>query len=397
DRRDDEDGEKDEESSRGKVASRGLTKGGRLDKEVVEETIEYLRNLGVIDESKLDGLVFGDTIHGICLLCRKVGLVHKIGGLFEFGICSSCVRQKQRQIEEGNVNETGESQSKGDKGGSRTGGDGGSGGRSGHDSRDRDDDYSGGSGRNRRDKSERSKEGEGGLFDTLQKGIGGALGGLFNNKSDSTVSMAPSPVPVVVAPAAPAPVTPNAVQPTNQNSQMGQTVPANQAAPGGSIVDTAAGFAKSVLPDKAAKGIDIASKVANIGLSLASSLPTGLFSSTPKTSASTNASAANSTATSQTQASANQASAAAGAAAAGAASNGLSDEAAQAQNNASQLKVKLDLQKQELEEEQQRVNGGTLTGKNLKKAQLKIEELQKEVTSLQEEYNKATAEANKQQ
>jgi hypothetical protein len=66
-------------------------------REATEEAVRYLRKLGVIDESKLSGLTFGDTKTGICLLCQAHKVVHVIGGQDE-GICSICLeRAKMNQ------------------------------------------------------------------------------------------------------------------------------------------------------------------------------------------------------------------------------------------------------------------------------------------------------------
>ncbi|MDR2645639.1 MAG: hypothetical protein LBC04_00440 [Holosporaceae bacterium] len=73
------------------------------DREVVRETVDYLMALGVIDESKLDGLAFGDTMHGVCMLCGRLRSVHVIGGQLEYGICTPCMKRRVRQLEEGSL------------------------------------------------------------------------------------------------------------------------------------------------------------------------------------------------------------------------------------------------------------------------------------------------------
>ncbi len=67
------------------------------DHEVIEETINYLRDLKVLDEKKLQGLEFGDTGIGTCLVCGRQGLIHKLNGQPDYGLCTNCLRERIQQ------------------------------------------------------------------------------------------------------------------------------------------------------------------------------------------------------------------------------------------------------------------------------------------------------------
>ncbi|MDR1375650.1 MAG: hypothetical protein LBJ45_02460 [Holosporaceae bacterium] len=72
--------------------------------ETTEETIRYLRQLGLIDESKLASLTLGDTRTGICVHCKANKTVHVIGGQDDWGICNICFeRLKMNQMPSGDV------------------------------------------------------------------------------------------------------------------------------------------------------------------------------------------------------------------------------------------------------------------------------------------------------
>ncbi len=57
--------------------------------EIVQDVIEYFKELGVLDESKMSQLSRG-LKNGICMSCRTNGLVHIIPGKRMYNICSNC-------------------------------------------------------------------------------------------------------------------------------------------------------------------------------------------------------------------------------------------------------------------------------------------------------------------
>jgi hypothetical protein len=67
--------------------------------EIVEKTFNYLREIGVIDEDRLDAMQNGERMDGICIVCRNPGGVYTIGMSPDFGVCSRCFERARLQIQ----------------------------------------------------------------------------------------------------------------------------------------------------------------------------------------------------------------------------------------------------------------------------------------------------------
>ncbi len=74
-------------------------RSGLTDDEFVQETIRYLRDLGVINESKLSKLNLRDI--GTCMLCGKNTIVTKFGQERSFGICKDCMTESIAEAKRG--------------------------------------------------------------------------------------------------------------------------------------------------------------------------------------------------------------------------------------------------------------------------------------------------------